>query len=68
MSHNEGLNTIAQKTRKQEMSPLLKGYNEGLIHGFQRAAKQVEELTNGILTLVEPRDIKEARARKDRSR
>jgi len=68
MSHDEGQNTLTGRTKKQEFSPVVRGYNEGLIHGFESAARLVEEMTNGLLTLVEPRDIQEARARKARSR
>jgi hypothetical protein len=68
MSHDEGQNTLTGRTKRQDLSPVVRGYNEGLIDGFARAAKMVEERTNGLLTLVEPRDIQEARARKARSR
>lgn len=68
MSHDEGQNTLTGKTRKQELSPVVKGYNEGLIHGFELAAELVADRTNGLFTLVEPRTITEARARKVRSK
>lgn len=67
MSHDEGQDTLASRTRKQELSPIVKGYNEGIIHGFELAAELVADRTNGLFTLVEPRTITEARERKKRS-
>lgn len=68
MSHNEGMNTLTGQTKKQELSPVVKGYTEGMIHGFELAAQLVSERTNGLFTLIEPSEITEARARKARSR
>lgn len=67
MSHDEGQNTLTGRTKRQELSPVVKGYNEGLIHGFELAKSLVSERTGGLFTLVEPDEIREARARKARS-
>lgn len=54
--------------RKQELGDKLQGYGEGVIHGWEAAAKAVSETTNGLFTLQEPREITEWRARLKRAR
>ncbi|MEM8822018.1 MAG: hypothetical protein AAGF30_00260 [Pseudomonadota bacterium] len=68
MSHDEGQNTLTGRTRRQEMSDKLTGYGEGVVHGWEAAARAVSYATNGLFTLQETREIKEWRARLARSK
>ncbi len=57
MSYDEGQNTLTGRTRKQEVSPKLMGYAEGVVHGWEEAARLVSEKTGGLFTLQEPANI-----------
>lgn len=56
------------KPRKQEVSQKLKGYGEGIIHGWETAAAEVAKATNGLFTLNEPPEISQWRERNKRYR
>lgn len=58
----------AQRPIRQELSDKLSGYGEGVIHGWEAAAAQVADATNGLFTLNEPREVTEWRRRLKRSR
>lgn len=53
--------------RKQEMDAKLRGYGEGVIHGFTAAKQMVSDLTNGLLTLNEPNEVAQWRERLKRA-
>lgn len=53
---------------RQELFDELSGYGEGVIHGWEAAAKAVSEATNGLFTLQETREVSEWRARLKRSK
>lgn len=57
-----------QKQPKVDVSEKLKGYGEGIIHGWEAAAAEVAKATNGLFTLNEPREISEWRERIKRYR
>jgi hypothetical protein len=58
----------AMSEKRQELSPKLRGYGEGVIDGFAAAKELVSKQTNGVFTLNEPREIAEWRARLERAK
>ena len=55
-------------TPRVEVSEKLKGYGEGIIHGWEMAAAEVAKATNGLFTLNEPPEIAHWRERNKRYR
>lgn len=52
---------------RQEISPKMHAYGEGVIHGFEAASQQVSDLTGGLFSLNEPAEVTAWRERLKRA-